>query len=136
MSVNKLEALLDALASLKSWHNPDSDCYQLRNPLGLASFARAGKHEMDGEGRRIFKSSLAGIKACLFDLEVKVKGTSRAGLKADDALANLLRVYGLTEKGGQQQVVKFLRRALKDQDIDLDTKLTYFREDNPENGQA
>lgn len=136
MIVNKLEALLDAIASLKGWHNPDSEVYQLRNPLGLASFARVGKHEMDKEGRRVFQSSLAGLKACLFDLEVKVSGKSRAGLKPDDAIANLLRVYGLTEKAGQQQIIKFLRRALKDQTVDLDTKLTYFREDNPDNGQA
>lgn len=136
MSVNKLEALLDALASLKGWHNPDSECYQLRNPLGLASFARVGKHEMDHQGRRIFQSSLAGMKACLFDLEVKVSGKSRAGLKEDDAIANLLRVYELTEKAGQQQIIRFLRRALKDQTVDLNTKLTYFREDSPENGQA
>lgn len=136
MPVNKLEALLDAIAALNGWSNPDSDCYQIRNPLGLTSFAIAGKHEMDAKGRRVFTSSLAGLKAGLFDLDVKTSGKSRAGLKPGDAISNLLRVYGLTEKGGQQQVVKFLRRALKDDSIDLNTKLTYFREDRPENGQG
>jgi hypothetical protein len=73
---------------------------------------------------------LAGIRAGLFDLELKVKGESRAGIKRDDLLENLLRVYGLTEIGGQQAVVKFLKRALKDQSINRTTPLSWFLEEN------
>ena len=128
MPVNRLEALLDAIASLRGWSNPESDAYQLRNPLLVQSFSRPGKNSIDLEGRRMFESELAGLRAGLFDLELKCKGESRAGLKAGDALENLLRVMNLTEKLGQQQVVKFLRRALKDPEITTTTPLSYFIE--------
>lgn len=130
MSVNKLEALLDAIANLKGWHNPDSQTYQLRNPLMVMSFSRPGKNEITGDGIRVFNSALAGYKACFFDLELKVRGKSRAGIKVDDLLENVLRVYGINEKLGQQQVVRFLRRALKDESITTTTPLTYFYEEN------
>jgi hypothetical protein len=129
MSVTRLEGLLDAIASLKSWGNPDSVSYQIRNPLLIQSFSRPGKNEIDDEGRRVFSSSLAGIRAGLFDLQLKCSGESRAGLKKEDLLDNLLRVYGLTEKLGQEQVVKFLRRALKDQSINRTTPLSWFLEE-------
>ncbi len=128
MSVSRIEALFDSLASLKGWSSPDSEAYQLRNPLLVQSFSRPGKNEIDEKGRRIFTSSLAGIRAGLFDLEIKLKGESRAGIKSDDKLENILRVFGVTELGGQQQVVKFLKRALKIQDIKLTTPLTWFLE--------
>ena len=129
MSVNRLEALFDSIAALKGWHTPESDAYQLRNPILVQSFSRPGKNEIDHAGRRIFKSALAGIRAGLFDLEIKVRGESRAGLKADDKLENVLRVFGITELGGQQQIVKFLKRALKTQDIKVTTPLAWFLEE-------
>ena len=129
MSVNRIEALLDSLAALKGWSNPESDAYQLRNPLLVQSFSRPGKNEIDDKGRRIFSTELAGIRACLFDLELKVKGESRAGIKKDDLLENVLRVYGVTERLGQQQIVKFLKRALKTQDISVTTPLAWFIEE-------
>ena len=130
MSVNKLEALLDSLSALKGWNSPDSEAYQLRNPLLVQSFSRPGKNSITDKGVRIFESSLAGLRACLFDLEIKVKGESRAGIKKDDKLVILLRVMGVTELGGQQQVVKFLKRALKTQDIKLTTPLAWFLEES------
>jgi hypothetical protein len=128
MAVSRLEALLDGIASVRGWSNPDSDAYQLRNPLLIQSFSRPGKNEIDKTGRRVFKSSLAGLRACLFDLELKVRGESRAGIKKDDHLENVLRVYGISELGGQQQIVKFLKRALKDSSISRTTSLSYFVE--------
>jgi hypothetical protein len=126
--VSRLEGLFDAIASVRGWANPDSDSYQLRNPLLVQSFSRPGKNEIDDKGRRVFNSSLAGIRAGLFDLEIKVKGESRAGIKAEDTLENILRVYGVTELGGQQAIVKFLKRALKDQSISRTTPLVWFLE--------
>ncbi len=130
MSVTRLEALFDSIASLKGWSNPDSEAYQLRNPLLVQSFSRPGKNEINEKGQRIFTSSLAGIRAGLFDLEIKVKGESRAGVKADDTLENILRVFGITEKLGMQQIVKFLKRALKNQDITLTQPLSWFLQEN------
>ena len=131
MSVLRIEALLDSLAHLKGYSTtPDGELYQIRNPLGLGSFSRPGKNDIDSSGRRVFKSDLAGRRACLFDLDLKVRGESRAGLKKDDLLENLLRVYGVTELGGQKSAVKFLKRALKDENISITTPLTYFVEEN------
>ena len=126
--VSRLEALHDSIAALRGWNNPESDCYQLRNPLLLQSFARPGKNEVDAKGRRVFNSSLAGVRAGLFDLQTKLSGESRANIKLTDNLSNLLRVYGLSEKLAHQQVVKFLKRALHDDSITPETPLSYFRE--------
>lgn len=128
MSVNRLEALHDAIASLRGWNSPESEAYQLRNPLLIQSFSRPGKNEIDAKGRRIFSSSLAGLRAGIYDIELKISGKSRAGLRAEDNLSNLLRVYGLPEKLAHQQVVKFLKRALKDDSLTTETPLAYFRE--------
>ena len=126
--ITRIEALVDAIAHLKgSTTNPDGELFQIRNPIGIMSFSKPGKNEIDTSGRRVFKTWLAGYRASVFDCEIKVKGESRAGLKKEDNLSNLLRVYGLTEKLAHQQVVKFLRRALKDQSITTETPLTYFR---------
>lgn len=130
-NVNRLEALLDSIAHLKGYStNPDSTLYQIRNPLGIVSFSRPGKNEIDDEGRRVFSSDLAGRRACEFDLRLKCSGESRAGLKKDDKLENLLRVYNISELGGQQAVVKFLKRALKDETISRTTPLSYFRNES------
>jgi hypothetical protein len=128
VSVNKLESLLDAIASVNGWANPDSEAYHIHNPLLISNYSLPGKNEIDEKGRRVFKTAASGVHSCLYDLSLKVKGESRAGIKKDDLLENLLRVYGLVELGGQQQVVKFLRRALKDQSITVETPLSYFRE--------
>ena len=129
MSERRIEALVDAIAHLRgSSTNPDSDLYQIRNPIGTMSFSRPGRNEIDTNGRRVFKSWLAGYRAAVFDLTIKCKGESRANLKPTDLLENLLRVLGITEKLGQDQVVKFLKRALKDQSIIRTTPLSYFVE--------
>lgn len=124
---NKIEALLDSIASLKGFSNPDSVTYQIKNPLNIRSFARPGKHEIDEEGRRVFQSFLAGYKACLFDLDIKIKGESRAGIREGDKISNLLRVYGLADGLAHDQVIKYLRRALRDPSITKETPLAYFR---------
>ena len=128
--ITRIEALFDALASLKGWNNPDSQAYQLRNPLMVKSFSKPGKNEITAEGYRIFSTQLAGVRAGLFDLDLKIRGKSRAGIKADDLLENVLRVYGIIELGGQQAVMKFLKRALKTQDIKTTTPLKWFTEEN------
>ena len=126
--ITRIEALVDAIAHLKgSTTNPDGELFQIRNPIGIMSFSKPGKNEIDTSGRRVFKTWLAGYRASVFDCEIKVKGESRAGLKKEDNLSNLLRVYGFTEKLAHQQVVKFLRRALKDSTITTETPLAYFR---------
>jgi hypothetical protein len=120
------EILVDALAAVNGWHDPTSVCYKLRNPLLIRSFARPGKHEIDDNGRRVFISLLDGYRAALYDINLKLTGQSRAGLKPTDTLTNLLAVYGVTELGGIKYVVNYLRRALGVDGISATTPLSFF----------
>ena len=135
----KLEVLLDAISKINNAYNPDGELYHLRNPLKVKSFARPGKHQITEDGLRVFPSILAGMKAGLFDLELKIKGQSRAGLKTTDSLSSLLGLYGVQSKQAVDSVVSFLRRAMKDQNIKASTELSYFIEpictENVQGGQ-
>lgn len=122
----KLEALCGAIAKLNGGYTPEAPCYFIRNPLKVRSFARPGKHLITDEGLRIFPSILAGLKAGLFDLELKIKGQSRAGLKTTDTLSSLLNLYGITHKQAVDSVVSFVRRALHDDTVKGSTPLSYF----------
>lgn len=128
MSVSRLEALHDSIGRLNSIHNPESEAYQIRSPLKLRSYAKLGRHQVNSEGLRVFTSLLAGMKAGLFDLELKLKGLSRAGLKPDDPLKSLLGCYGIQEKAACDNVVAFIRRALKDDSVNINTPLKFFLE--------
>lgn len=128
MSVNKIEALVDALVDLLGSSNPDGDLYAIRNPTSLTSFSLPGKGEIDSQGRRVFKSWSAGYHAACYDARIKISGDSRAGIKKGDKLENFLRVMKIDNKFSQKQVVEFLRRALEDESITSETPLSYFRE--------
>lgn len=124
--VNKIESLLMAIGRLNGAFNPDTECYSINNPLMTRSFARPGRHIITDAGIRVFDSILAGIKAGLYDLELKVQGKSRAGLKPTNTLTDLLGCYGIKQKAAIDNIIAFLRRALKDQTISATTQLTYF----------
>lgn len=126
MAVNRIEALLDAIGKLNQIGVPESLAYKLRNPLLLRSYAKLGRHATNTDGLRVFSSLLAGLKAGVFDLQLKLKGLSRAGLRADDPLRNLLGCYGISSKQAQDGIVAFVRRALEDPAVTLDTPLSYF----------
>ncbi len=126
MSVKRIEALADAIGRLNQISVPDSLSYQLRNPLLLKSYAKLGRHSINTDGLRVFGSLLAGTKAGLFDLELKLKGLSRAGLKPTDQLRNLLGCYNIHEKQAVDSIVAFIRRALKDDSVSANTPLEFF----------
>lgn len=128
---NRIEALLDAIGKLNGIHNPESVAYKLHNPLKLKSFAILGKHDVDAEtGLRKFGSFQAGYKGGFFDLELKMKGLSRAGLQSSDPLKNLLGCYSILEKQAVDSVVSFVRRALDCQTISTTTPLSFFTTDD------
>ncbi len=131
MSTNRVESIVDAIARLNGMLDPESTCYEIKNPLLLKSFARLGRHETTVDGLRIFTSTLNGYKAALFDCRLKVDGLSRAKLTGDSTLENLLGAYGITTPGAIGNVVSFIRRALKNQDITKDTTLSYLRFPSP-----
>jgi hypothetical protein len=123
---DKIEALVDAIAARNGWGRPTSDSYKLRNPLLLLSFSKPGKNEVDKEGRRIFESRLAGYHAACFDVGVKLSGKSKAGLKENDKLSDLLTTYGVTGWLSRRASLKFIRQALVRPEIKLSTPLSYF----------
>jgi hypothetical protein len=128
--VTKLESLLDAIALVNGVSDPVSLCYQLRNPLLLKSFAKPGRHAINTDGYREFTTLQAGLKAAQFDLELKLKGLSRAGLKSDDPLRNLLGCYGIKEREAIDDVVSFVRLAIRDETVNYLTPLKFFLERN------
>lgn len=128
--MKKIEALADAIGRLNGCPNdPDSEAYQLRNPLLITSWAHPGKHETDEKGRRVFTSLLNGYKAALFDLQIKMEGNSRAKkVSPDSTLESLLACYEIYTRAALDHIVSFLRRSLKDADISCQTPLSYFLE--------
>jgi len=126
--VNRIESIVDAIGRLNSVHSPDSLAYQIRNPLLLVSFAKPGRHDVNEDGLRVFGSMLAGYKAGCFDVSLKIKGLSRAGLRPADCLENLLGCYKIVGKVARDNVVAFIRRALKDESVSVHTPLSYFLE--------
>jgi hypothetical protein len=126
---DKIEILLQALAVLNRSHVPTSDAFKLKNPLLIKSFALPGKHDVDDDGRRRFSSIIAGMKAGAYDLQLKVSGKSRAGLKPTDTIENLCRVYGRSDRGAMNEVANFLKSGLNDDTITTKTPLRYFTTD-------
>jgi hypothetical protein len=124
--MDKVEALIDAVGALNGIGNPDSVAYALRNPLLVRSFAKPGQHEIDDDGRRRFTTLQSGYKAGYFDVELKITGKSRSRVDADSTLTMLLATYGLKELLAIDKVVRFLKRALKDETISRTTPLRYF----------
>lgn len=125
--MNKIEIIVDAIGKLNGCPNdPESEAYKLRNPLMLKSYARLGKHEVTTDGIRIFTSFLSGYKAATFDVSLKIGGKSRANIKSDSPLSQLLACYGIKTSVAIDNVVSFIRRALSDISITKDTPVSYF----------
>ena len=121
--MRRLEALADSLSNLCSALDPDSDAYQLRNPILLRAFSP--RHDRDEKGRRVFKTFIAGYENALLDLKIKCSGHSRAKLSPESELVVLLTTYGHPPTS-IRYVIKFIRRALKDSNIPLNVNLGWF----------
>jgi hypothetical protein len=124
--MKRIEALVDAIASLNGWKSPQSDAYFLRNPLLLKAFSP--KHEKDEQGRRIFSSFSSGYDNATLDAAIKCSGKSYSKLTPDSTLVDLVCVYGHTA-AATRAVKNFLRAALKDDTIVETQKLGWFIED-------
>ena len=95
---NRVETLVDSLARINGAHDPESEAYQIRNPLLLVSFAKPGKHDTDEKGRRIFSSYINGYKAGVYDVTLKCSGKSRANVDVNGTLTQLFPSFR-TRKG-------------------------------------
>lgn len=138
-----LEALADAIIAYTNYSNPESLQYKFRNPLGLKMYcshaqwfkqcntcSEAGpvgaRHKYDREsGMRMFSGHVHGYDAALFDLYLKCRGESRSKVTKDSSIRELIRSYYLPD-GTSSYVVRFLRRALKDESITEATPVNYF----------
>jgi hypothetical protein len=119
---------VDAIGHFNGVSDPLCESYQIKNPLMMKSFGRPGKHEIDEQGRRVFDSIVSGYRACLFDIALKIQGKSRAGLKPESTLENLLGTYGIHGAAATEGVVKYLRKAMNDTALSRQTPLSYFLE--------
>ena len=124
--MTRIECLADALAKMNGWHDPFSDAYKLRNPGMLRAFSP--KHAKNENGYRVFNSFPSGYDNLVLDLRIKCAGNSHSRLKPDDTLVNLVACYGYP-KGSATYLKKFLRHALKDENIMESTPLGWFLED-------
>jgi len=152
----RLEALCDAIVSTTLYSLPDSDQYRFRNPLGLRMYCDHGmffkncdicsvhlpsekKEFTEGPnagqirvrrydketGMRIFGSHVDGYCAALHDLGMKCRGRSKSKVYEDSPIRELIRSYYLPD-GTAEPVVRFLRRALKDDSITKHTPINFF----------
>lgn len=128
--MTRLEALLDAIAAFNGFKDPESHAYQARNPLMLKQF----ENGLYRDRLRRFGSFVHGYQAAIYDLNVKCSGKSRAKLDDPPTLQGLIRVYSLPD-GTANYVARYLRKALKDEQIRESTELRYFVENhNGNNG--
>jgi hypothetical protein len=138
MSIRKIEAVVDAVAYINRFHEPDSAAYQLKNPLLARAYSFKHIEHTDVEGRRIFSSLVGGYRFAVQDITWKMEGQSRAKgldgnkLKPESTLRDLL----LSLRHGREEdlftCVDYIVRALKDDSISLDTPLAYFLENDKE----
>src|SRR6185312_3536769 len=101
--------------------DPDTEAYQTRNP-GLLKWHHTFRHPVNENYVRRFTSFVGGYRALLEDLRMKASGQNRSKLKPDSPLLHLVRVYGQPDTAADY-LVKFLRRALPDEEISAETKL-------------
>jgi hypothetical protein len=119
---SRLECLLSAIAAYNKANIPGDPAYNANNPLRLQVFEN-GKPTFR---LRQFGSIHSGQKACLFDLEMKCNGASRADL-GDHTVTSLMRTYSI-HQGTEEYIVKYLHKAIGDPKINTKTKLDYFVE--------
>lgn len=127
--ISRLHALVDAFANLNGAFDPNSDAYQLRNPLLLKAFSP--NHDRDEKGNRRFKTFVAGYDNGIIDAKIKCSGQSyyaKKGLGPNSPLSELVCIYG-NPISATRGVVNFLRHALKDDTIPQNINLGWFLEE-------
>ena len=125
--INKIEALVDAVASYNKAHVPGSDAYKLRNPLLLLAFGFKQLESSDANRRRVFSSYVGGYRAGCLDVEMKIR-KQRRGIKGP-TLKDLLTSYKAGYDAALFEIIDFLQTALADPNINQDTDLQYFLEE-------
>jgi hypothetical protein len=151
--VGRLEALLDAIVAYTHYTDPTHPQYQFRNPLGLQMFCPHATYfkncpqcktgdfptvhyydhgvvtkKYDKEtGLRIYNTHIQGYQGALHDLTIKCSGKSKSKVRETSSIKELIRSYCLPD-GTAACVARFLRKALKDENISENTPIQYFAE--------
>ena len=128
LKVDSIEAIIDAIIVANRTHQPDTELYQLRNPIGL----KRRDKETGQLSYREFNTLGGGYKAAIFDIRLKILGLSVHRFKEYDSIESLMTFYSVSD---HKTFLSFIRRALKDTTISLKTPLKYFT-DRIINGKA
>lgn len=122
----RFEALAIAIGSLNgAFDSPESKAFRFCNP-GMLRTYRPEKRA-DSEHYRIFSSMIGGLKALTADLQAKCGGKNQR-LTVDSTLRDLLGVFGFANPVAARKITLFLRRALQDETIELNTPIGWFKE--------
>lgn len=122
----RFEALVLAIGKMNgSFDDPDSRAFKLCNPLLLKTWRPEKK--FDSENYRIFSSVMGGFKAGVADLQAKYSGKNNR-LTLENTLRDLLAIFGFSNEASVRKIVLFLRRALQDETISLNTPISWFQE--------
>lgn len=122
----RFEMLALALGKMNgSFDDPESRAFKLRNPLLLKTYRPEKK--FDSENYRIFTSVMGGFKAGIADLQAKCSGKNHR-LTSENTLKDLLAIFGFANEATARKIVLFLRRALQDESVSLNTLVGWFQE--------
>ena len=119
-----IEAVAEAIVKTSGYWNADNPIYDARNPGGLLAFSPT--QTRDANGYRIFASSLDGMQALLYDVQLKLNGKSRSKLAPKNTLADFAASCGLPNAAVAWSA--FLRKALHDAEIRPTTPISHFLE--------
>lgn len=122
----RFEALALSIAALNGGlHDPASKSFSLCNPLLLKSYKPERKK--DDENYRIFTTVMGGFKAGIAELQARCSGQNHR-LSKENTLRDLLSLYSIRTDSEIRKIVLFIRRALHDETIHANTKLSFFIE--------
>lgn len=121
----KIEGLAEAIIAYSGYAEPGSSLHDARNPGGLKALGLV--QARDDKGNRVFRSVLDGLQALVFDVNLKLSGSSRAKLQPSSTLTDLAGAYNLPSTTAQAWA-RFLRKALHTDSLTANTPLSYFQE--------
>jgi hypothetical protein len=126
MNAQRFEILALCIGKMNgAWDDPDSKAFKLRNPLLLKTYRP--EKQCDSDHYRIFTSLMGGLKAGIADLHAKCNGKSNR-LTPENTLRDVFAVFGFANEITARKMVLFLRRALQDENISLNTQLNWLLE--------
>ena len=126
MNMQRLEMFVLAVGRMNGFvDDPESRAFKLRNPLLLRTYRPEKK--CDSEHYREFSSLMGGFKAGIADLQAKCNGKSNR-LTVENTLKDAFAVYGFQHEATVRKLILFLRRALLDENISMNTPISWLME--------